>query len=363
MNAGQGTLPYRRLGSLRFQLALLVLFWHGLQPAGLGAGWLGATGFGPLAVMVFFVLSGFIIAEAAMAFYARRPAAFLGNRVIRLWPPHLVALGVTALVLLAATPPPGTFDLGNLLANALAIFPIVAATDPLLGAEPRLDLLPIVWALRAEFLFYLSVAAVLLAGRLLGGRGGRFLLAPLLVTALLASVLFHDLWAAAPRLTFYAGLVPHFVLGVALALGLAGWLTPLLARSIVAAALVVATLHALTLDIGDRDALGPSVAISLERIAGALFYLLLLLLAWRRLQRPVEGLAKARDRYLGDLSYPLYLLHWPALLLTAQLWPVPHWSNLLVGLVFSLLLAGTLQLLLEPLLVPWRRRLRGAPTP
>lgn len=363
MAAGKGGLPYRRLGSLRFQLALLVLLWHGLPHADLGAPWLAASAFGPLAVMVFFVLSGFIIVEAVLAYYAGRPGAFLANRVVRLWPPHLAALAVTALVLLAAETPPGTYALGNLAANALALFPTVPLTDPLLGAAPRLDLLPVVWALRAEFLFYFAVAALLLSARLLSRPAQRLLLPTVLAATLLASLLFHHFWALSPRLVFYAGIAPHFVLGASLALGLSGQLPRHVALPIAVAALLQGTAHALTFQIDDRDTLAWSQPVAWERIGGAALYLALLALAWRRFHRPVEGLAKARDRYLGDLSYPLYLLHWPALLLTALVWPVPHWSNLLVAIVFSLLLAGTLQLLLDPPLQAWRRRLRGRSLP
>ena len=46
---------------------------------------------------------------------------------------------------------PGQLSAANLVANAVAIFPTVVITDPLLGLAKRSELLPIVWALRVEF--------------------------------------------------------------------------------------------------------------------------------------------------------------------------------------------------------------------
>ena len=48
--------------------------------------------------MGFFVLSGFIIAEAIDVFYQRPAAAFLLNRVLRLGPPYWVAVIVSIAV-------------------------------------------------------------------------------------------------------------------------------------------------------------------------------------------------------------------------------------------------------------------------
>jgi peptidoglycan/LPS O-acetylase OafA/YrhL len=56
--------------------------------------------YGPVAVFVFFMISGFVIGEAALKFYDGRPVQFFLNRLIRLYPPYLMALALTGLVML-----------------------------------------------------------------------------------------------------------------------------------------------------------------------------------------------------------------------------------------------------------------------
>lgn len=352
--------PYRRLGGLRFLLALLVLLWHVNPIAELNRGWLGATGYGPVAVLVFFVLSGFIITEAILGSYRGRPLAFLGNRVIRLWPGYLAAVAAIALTLWASGKVEGD-ELGwrNLLANALALFPTVPLTDPLLGLERRDTLLVITWALRVEFTFYLAAAAVLLAGRRLSARW----LPPLLGLVLLASLAGHHLVQVSPRATFYLGLAPHFVLGVTAALWLNGRLSRAWALGLGLGALLLAGGHALNFTVGDLDRLPWRHAPAWPDAAGAALWLLLLLWAWRRLRNPGRPQSLPADRLLGDLTYNLYLFHLPAILLVAWAWPQRDWSSLLPALALALLFAALFGWLTEPTLRRWRGRLRGRALP
>jgi peptidoglycan/LPS O-acetylase OafA/YrhL len=356
-------LAYRPLGLPRLVLALLVLLWHALPACGLADPGLYATDFGPVAVFVFFVLSGFIISEATLAFYPGRPGAFLANRLLRLWPAYLLALAAMALVLWSSgNAGLEELSLANLAANAVALFPTVVITDPLLGLAKRQELLPIVWALRVEFVFYLVVAAVLLAGRL----GGRAAWVPLLCwLALAGNLAFYHLDAGAPRATFYFGMAPYFVLGAAWALRDAGppgarGFSPLLAPTA-----LLALLHAYSFDAFDADASGWERAAGLGPVLAALLFALLVAWCVLRLGRGA-GLgsgATARDRLLGSLTYELYLVHLPAIALVVWLWPSPHWSSLLAILALSLLAAALLAAVLGGALRPLRRRLRRAATP
>jgi hypothetical protein len=90
---------YRPLGAFRFFLALLVLFQHNMQLlAENDRIFFRHAGLGILAVAVFFVISGFIVAEANDTFYRGRPVRFMTNRVLRIVPPYLAALFVSFLV-------------------------------------------------------------------------------------------------------------------------------------------------------------------------------------------------------------------------------------------------------------------------
>jgi peptidoglycan/LPS O-acetylase OafA/YrhL len=81
---------YRLFGSYRAALALAVVVSHS-QPM-LGPNFVGSIELGNIAVMSFFVLSGFIISEAGSTFYRGRPLAFLANRFWRIAPIYWLAL-------------------------------------------------------------------------------------------------------------------------------------------------------------------------------------------------------------------------------------------------------------------------------
>ncbi len=360
MTAGQGAppLPWRRLGSLRFLLALLVLAWHSDTIAGSQEGWLGGSAYGPLAVLVFFAISGFVITEAILGSYQGRPGAFLANRLLRLWPGWLAAVALMALVLwLTGAGQPWQLHPRVLLANGVALFPSVPLTDWLLGVPKGWPLLAIAWALRAEFCFYLAAAACVLAGRWVG-RGW---LAPLLAAVLLASLVGHHLVAITPRLTFYLGTVPHFVLGVVAALWLNGLLSRRWVLLLAPAALLLAAGHAWTFDPAAPGLLAWQQPIIESRWSGLLLWLALLALGWRGVTGADEARRLPLDRLLGDLTYNLYLFHLPVIAVVASVWPRADWSNLLPAVALSLLLAVLFGWATEGALRRWRTRLRGHP--
>ena len=133
---------------------------------------------GRVAVLVFFILSGFVINEAAETFYAHRPAAFACNRLLRIMPPLFGAIILSYVVQL------GLFEAGWLHplegehVNASDFTPLALIMDllaimpgaRLLGELPDYLLIRDVWAVRIEVLFYLIVTASL-AGSLLRAVG------------------------------------------------------------------------------------------------------------------------------------------------------------------------------------------------
>jgi peptidoglycan/LPS O-acetylase OafA/YrhL len=100
-----------------------------------------AIGMGNIAVMGFFVLSGFIITEASCAFYRGRPLAFIVNRFWRIAPPYWLAVGISigvhywlkqAELLRFADQvdaQAGMFGLRNIVSNVFAIFPFQGEPD------------------------------------------------------------------------------------------------------------------------------------------------------------------------------------------------------------------------------------------
>jgi peptidoglycan/LPS O-acetylase OafA/YrhL len=98
-----GYLPYRYrpFGTFRLILALFVVCQHFVANAA-PVGNLYATflpyELGSLAVLVFFCLSGFVITEAVDQVYARKPAAYLINRFLRIVPHFVVAVVISIVI-------------------------------------------------------------------------------------------------------------------------------------------------------------------------------------------------------------------------------------------------------------------------
>src|SRR3989442_4507714 len=84
---------YKPFGMFRLFLALLVAESHAHGLLGLdrphNSAW---NSQGTIAVLIFFVLSGFVITEALTVFYKDRMDRFLLNRLLRLVPPYCAAL-------------------------------------------------------------------------------------------------------------------------------------------------------------------------------------------------------------------------------------------------------------------------------
>ena len=181
---------------------------------------LSATGYtlGTIAVMVFFGLSGFLIAAS----WARtpEPGRFLARRARRLLPGLWVMLVLSALVMgpIVSTLSPGAFlsdpATWRFLGRNALLLPIEPALPGVFGANPYPAAAGSIWTLHYEALCYLGLMMLGLAGCLAKVRAGWWLGAvlALAVFAALAGDHLH------PRLT---GLV---LLGLPFALGVGAWI-------------------------------------------------------------------------------------------------------------------------------------------
>ncbi|MGH2465005.1 MAG: acyltransferase family protein, partial [Candidatus Limnocylindrales bacterium] len=301
---------------LRGLAILLVVSYHAGLP--LSGGFIG--------VDVFFVISGFLITGLLLRDRQQngsiRIGAFYARRVKRLMPAAAVVLVATLLVasrLVAPLDRPSISVDGVAAALSVANIRFAITADyfsPVGAPSPFLHF----WSLGVEEQFYLVWPALLAiaafrrprlgAGIVLGAVFGASLAASILVTEASPSLAFYMLptraWelAAGGLLAIGAGLpatlrsrVPGLLVGAAqAALGLAAWTG--LAAIIGAAALL------------DSSVAYPGV-VALVPTAGTVA----LIAGGRQRLGPGWLLGLGPARFLGRISYSLYLWHWPVLVL------------------------------------------------
>ncbi len=234
------------------------------------------------AVLLFFMLSGYWVSRLLAGWQASVPAFYI-SRTLRVWPLYAV---VTVLAWL-------------LHAHAEAVRPeSLWSALTLLGLAARAgDVIGVSWSLDIELQFYLAIPLITLAAQRLQ---------PLAVLALAVAAfgLGIALFAAhVPTLLFY---LPAFT----------------------AAMTMVPALSGLLFKAQFTDSLAQNL--------GQMAWILLLapFVAWN-INQPSDRF----DRWLGDLSYPLYLVHLPVVRMLAEVMPVTGAGGKLVAVVAVLVVS------------------------
>ncbi|MGF6433479.1 acyltransferase family protein [Bradyrhizobium elkanii] len=303
---------YRPFGAWRLLLAIFVMVQHlGIN---LGTSDLRAiTAYwvpGTIAVPVFFALSGFVIVEAAHRFYAKRPLQFIANRALRILPLYFVTLAISiAAIAIALSCGTEETMYSDVNAEAISLPNIVAHLYALVPTQLPLttfEIVPVFWAVRVEIVFYLAVGIAIAAARPL-----RLPFPPIILGMVLASagtaIAFSGHTNTLYRL--WASFAIQFAIGAAMYLACT-W-----DRNFRAAMTALAgTLLGLTVCLSDdmfqwtvADANRLRITATFVAMLAFTFSLLLVKLKeqWERV-----------DQRLGELSYPLYLLHIPVAILT-----------------------------------------------
>ncbi|MEQ9607596.1 MAG: acyltransferase [Kiloniellaceae bacterium] len=316
---------YRPFGTFRFLLAIAVVASHTFPMAFPDGHLLHQIGIGNVAVMGFFILSGFIITEALITFYSDRPMAFMGNRLARIVPPYWAALAVSVCVHAALaqkgpvwtsateTMPPGVLGVDSLLENALAIFPRPSELTVALD-HPFYGFVRFYWAIYIELLFY--GAAFLVAALTVVPMVRRARLAGSVVAAAMAiaAILHVSGEYAGHEIVVFPGreglsFAPYFLTGVSLYF----CLTQRFRMALVgfAASYVLMALH-FSRYVQGKVPLSDEWASGLLELSHAIPILLLLAVPaalWCFAHIRAGRFASA-DWQLGNLSYPIYLNHW-----------------------------------------------------
>jgi peptidoglycan/LPS O-acetylase OafA/YrhL len=205
---------------LRLIAASLVVYSHGMAFARTLGGpdvlaWMGAGDAGALAVDVFFVASGFMIAGSYLR--RRHLLDFLWARLLRIYPAYLLCLLGCAYVLGAIyTTLPlaaylGQHEVTHYVSKNMQLSPGMVWTLPgVFTHNPKMDVVNgAIWTLPAEVRMYLWVA-------LLGGLGilARRRWCNLAIAALLAWGLFGPVPVPMVPIEAYRHLAAYFALGV-----------------------------------------------------------------------------------------------------------------------------------------------------
>lgn len=316
------------LDAMRGVAALAVLVHHAERELHVGFGF----AYGYLAVDIFFLMSGFVIAAAyEPRMDARMPLwAFLKLRLVRLYP--MILLG--ALLGIAVAAVHGTIGptLRVAALSALTMLPLIWAGDLLFPVNiPE-------WSLFFEIVtnFFHRIVAGRLSRRVLVA-----ILAISFVLLMLAGWRLRGLANGFSPATFWGGFPRAFLsyFGGVLLYRMRGAWAPHVPR--VPLPLLLAAFLAVV--VGEA-AMGGRVPASAYWLAAVLFVFptLLMLLAEARVP---AGMARAAEA-LGDLSYPLYAVHMPLLLLVAPtiLRFAPE-RRAIFALLVTLLIAGIALLL------------------
>lgn len=352
---------YRQFGALRFILALMVVVSHALYFIGSDANFLNNVGVGNIGVMTFFMLSGFIIAEAGTTFYRDRPFAFLLNRFLRIAPPYWLALAIsisTHLILqtFGCLKLPGQaittsmFSMHNIAANILAIFPLQGKIG-LFNLATFYGFVSYYWAILIEVYFYLVAFVVFVASFWLPRFRSQIAVFTVVIFFILHLIneYMHPIRA---ELSY----VPYFIAGVCLFAWRRGsnWAGLAIIPTLVAILLHFAryTNRSVSLNgLFDAEKVVPTaVAVGLIAVMLILIYLL-------SGRSPTRG-CKRLDRSFGDLSYSIYLNHYVILIILASV------TTLRTGAVFfalaaSVALAHLTTLLIERPMRPLRDTIRN----
>ena len=305
MQAPKNTAEFRPdIEGLRGIAILLVLLFHAGLP------W---TPGGFIGVDVFFVISGFLITGKLWR-ESQQPgglniAKFYAWRIRRLLPAALVAVALISLVGLLIAAPLDRSELaadGAASALSIANMRFIGSVDyfaPTSSPSPFLHF----WSLSVEEQFYLVWPALIV---LLTWRGGssRRLIAALLIGVVASFALSMWLTDASPARAFYLLPTRVWQLGVGGLLALVG----VVGTSRRAGALAWAGLAAVAVAGVALTAEMPYPGLAaLLPTAGAVA----LLYGGAAPSGPVRLLAAAPLRFLGKISYSLYLWHWPLLVL------------------------------------------------
>lgn len=336
---------YRFFGCYRFFLATLVMVSHAVSLVPYSDSIMRLS-LGNVGVFSFFILSGFVIVEALHKFYSGRPIGFLMNRLLKLYPMYLAALIVSAVILYVCKPSEfQTLSWRDLFGNAILVGEFLTITS--------FSFISVAWSVVVELQFYL-VAALVFADFALGQLKATKRLAAVLALGFGVLGYAHVQYAGAYT-RFYGALqfVPYFIVGAVLYYLTGGRIKSRLLASVMVAGAVLMSLHAYYSYLSRNPAIHVLASLSIFVVVLALFVLLSRTGQVRRFEK--------LDKYLGNLTYALFLIHPAVILLITEGVSFRGAPAFAMAVTLSILSAVLLYHTVEFPLMTVRDRIRGRP--
>lgn len=318
-------------------------------------------------ISVFFVLSGFLITSMLMGEHARTRSINIGHfyarRALRLLPPLFITVGLLALyAAFVFIPDAGQRVWGDVLAAVFYYADFRSAT----GHEPLLGYLAQAWSLSIEEQYYVIWSLLLMAAMGLGRRRAAYAVA---ISGVAASLGFAC-WTimTAPRFTQAVANQVYFGFGsradalfVGCILGLVAtgghlnrphaWLRWASVAAAVASSAVLAWVI-VEIPYNTRPALLWWLPVSIVASAFLILYFVVCPRGWGS-----RFVGLAPFVLVGNLTYTIYLVHWPVYVALSPLttgmsfWPL---EAIRLAIIFGIAL--TSWYLVERPLMRWRRR-------
>lgn len=289
--------------------------------------------FGQLGVMIFFLVSGFIITHVARAETGTR---FVLRRVFRVYPTYWFVLAVSYVLWSLGLPVAGETILSpsgfHLIDGWGDVLRVVSITNYIYA--PQHVIMGVAWSLQVEVIFY----AVIFLLTPLVRRAPTFamLIELALVASCIATAKFGDSWFLFAANMAY---LPYLLIGQAIyfywAGGLSGSRAMLLGwLAYFTAVYGIWQIHTSFLDPASSRTLCLVFALGI--------------FSWAMVYGDVLG-KRALARWLSDISYPIYLVHGTVgVLLLIKLHPFVGYGNaLLISLGAVFLLASGIHRLIE----------------
>lgn len=328
-----GSTSYRPdIDGLRAIAVIAVIVGHAFE------GWLPG---GYLGVDVFFVISGFVITHSLLTRDVGRFGPFLAafslRRVKRLLPALLVCVGLTCVVLLFLDFAPKT----SLITGATALFGIsnffiLFQELDYFSASIRYNAFTHTWSLGVEEQFYLLFPLIFWLSfgpsNIQNGQKLFLTIVGLSAMSLISFLLFQQ---SSPMAAYYMMPLRFWELGSGVAAATALYHSKFrfseFAGRVSPVALILVMIALFVIPLGEK-ALGHVAVVGLTTA---------LLMVGRNSYGQTRLLTNSPTRYIGNISYSLYLWHWPfltfGLLAPFSVWSNPFWA--IFGAVFVSILS------------------------